>query len=194
MDKGRMALMIMGALAVIVFIVASAYIAERLETIEDRLAYSGPGGAEQGPEMIIMGEEVQLQAVYVPVYSHVYSDGGRPFLVETTLSVRNTDPGESIFLSSVRYFDTKGELVKDYLPGPLKLAPLESTEFLVEQSDVTGGSGANFVVVWAADTPVNEPMIEAVMIGFHGSNSISMIRAGTPIEGVNVDGTLVERE
>ncbi len=194
MDKGRMAMMIMGALAVIVVIVASVYIGERLETIEDRLQFAEPSGMEPGQEIVIMGEEVQLQAVYVPVYSHVYSDGGRPFLVETTLSVRNTDPRESIFLSSVRYFDTKGELVKDYLPGPLKLAPLESTEFLVEQSDVTGGSGANFIVVWAADTPVNEPMIEAVMIGFHGGNSISMIRAGTPIEGVNADGTVAGRE
>ena len=194
MDKGRMALMITGALAVIVLIVASAYIGERLDTIENRLQFSGPSEEQQSQDVVIMGEEVQLQAVYVPVYSHVYSDGGRPFLVETTLSVRNTDPRESIFLSSVRYFDTKGELVKDYLPGPLKLAPLESTEFLVEKSDVTGGSGANFIVVWAAETPVNEPIIEAVMIAFHGTNSISMIRSGTPIEGVNVDGTVAGRE
>ena len=194
MDKGRMALMTLGALAVIVLIVASAYIGERLETIEDRLQFSGPIGAQPGQEAILMGEEVELQAVYVPVYSHVYSNGGRPFLVETTLSVRNTDPREPIFLSSVRYFDTTGALVQDYLPGPIQLGPLASTEFLVEKSDVSGGSGANFIVVWAAETPVNEPMIEAVMIGFHGGNSISMIRPGTPIEGLNIDGTVAERE
>ena len=191
MDKGRMALMTLGALAVIVLIVASAYIGERLETIEDRLQFSGPS---PGHDAILMGEEVEFQAVYVPVYSHVYSDGGRPFLVETTLSVRNTDPREPIVLSSVRYFDTKGALVQDYLPGPIELSPLESIEFLVEKSDVSGGSGANFIVVWAAETPVNEPMIEAVMIGFRGGNSISMIRAGTPIEGLNIDGTVAERE
>lgn len=182
MDKGRITLMIMGVLALIVMIVASVYIGDRLETIEDRLQYSAPTVALQGEETIAVDDTAQKRAVYVPVYSHVYSNGGQPYLVETTLSVRNTDPRKPVVLSSVSYFDTKGVLVKDYLPQPLQLAPLESIEFLVEKQDISGGSGANFVVEWAADTVVNEPMIETVMIGFNGSNSISLIRAGIPID------------
>jgi hypothetical protein len=172
----------MGALAFVVIIVASIYIGDRLETIEDRLRYSAPTAAQEGEVAVALEDAAQKQAVYVPVYSHVYSNGGQPYLVETTLSIRNTDTSEPVVLSSVRYFDTKGVLVKDYLHQPLALAPLESTEFLVEKQDISGGSGANFVVEWAADTVVNEPIIEAVMIGFKGSNSISLIRAGTPID------------
>ena len=182
MDKGRITLMIAGVFALIVIIVASVYVGDRLESIEDRLQYSAPTAARQGEEAIEVVDSAQTRAVYVPVYSHVYSNGGQPYLVETTLSVRNTDPRNPVVLSSVRYFDTKGVLVKDYLPQPIQLAPLESTEFLVEKQDISGGSGANFVVEWAADTVLNEPMIEAVMIGFNGSNSISLIRAGRPID------------
>ena len=79
--------------------------------------------------------------------------------METTLSIRNTDPQQAIVISAVRYFDTQGKLVKDHLAQALRLGPLESTEFLVEKRDVSGGSGANFVVEWSAEGAVNPPII-----------------------------------
>ena len=181
MDRGRIALMVMGIIALVAMIAVSAYLGDRLETIEGRLRYSAPAASEPGAEAVAVDSPSKGQTVYVPVYSHVYSNGGQPYLVETTLSVRNVDPRKPIVLSAVRYFDTKGKLVKSYLQQPLQLAPLESTEFLVEQRNISGGSGANFLVEWSGDALENEPMIEAVMIGFNGSNSISLIRAGTPI-------------
>ncbi len=182
MDKGRVSLMVMGAAACLAVIFASLYIGERLEQIEDRLQYRPPAAQQPGSEAVTLDEGMPRRAVYVPAYSHVYSNGGQAYLVETTLSIRNTDPQQAIVISAVRYFDTQGKLVKDHLAQALRLGPLESTEFLVEKRDVSGGSGANFVVEWSAEGAVNPPIIEAVMIGFAGSNSISLIRSGHPID------------
>jgi len=114
----------------------------------------------------------------VPVYSHLYADGGKPHLLETTLSIRNLDPKHAISIKSVQYFDTRGSLIKEYLDGKMRLGPLETTAFLVEKHDPRGGSGANFIVVWDAGEPVYEPLIEAIMVGFSEGNSISFTSPG----------------
>lgn len=114
------------------------------------------------------------QTVYVPVYSHVYHGSKvRPFQLAVTLSIRNIDPGNAIVLTGVDYYDTSGKLVKVHLPAPERLGPLATREFLVDESDSSGGSGANFVVRWRADHDVNTPIIETVMIGTQGQQGIS---------------------
>ena len=124
---------------------------------------------------------VQDQTLYVPIYSHIYARGGEAHPLEATLSIRNSDPERSIRLTSVRYFDTKGKLVKDYLDTNLALAPLETVEFLVEKQDTRGGSGANFIVSWDAEEPVYEPIVEAVMIGVSRDHSISFMSPARPL-------------
>ena len=68
-------------------------------------------------------EDVKLttgQTFYVPIYSHIYSGlKGRPFELAATLSVRNTDPKNSITIISVKYYDTDGNLIKEYLDAPI---------------------------------------------------------------------------
>ncbi|MGE4292544.1 MAG: DUF3124 domain-containing protein [Desulfovibrio sp.] len=114
------------------------------------------------------------QTVYVPVYSHVYHGSkARPFQLAVTLSIRNTDPKNAVTLTSVDYYDTLGKLVKVHLLAPERLGPLATREILVDESDATGGSGANFVVRWRADKEVNTPIIETVMIGTQGQQGIS---------------------
>jgi hypothetical protein len=119
----------------------------------------------------------------VPVYSHVYEGDGRPLLLACTLSVRNTDATPPITITSVRYYDTAGQPVRDDFEQPLSLAPLASTESLVEQQDVSGGSGANFMVGWVAGTAVDEPIVEAVMVGGGERRPISLIRSGVAVGG-----------
>ena len=170
-----------GALFALVFIALSILInvATQVEDIDEKLKYipAQPKGYEIPEESVVAG-----QTIYVPVYSHIYSQGGRPFLLETTLSVRNSDPDKNITIRSVRYYDTNGKLIKKYLDKPLQLKPLATAEFLVKQEKIEGGSGANFIVEWVADTKVNKPIIEAVMIGIEGQTSISFARPGIAIE------------
>ncbi|QEG00796.1 hypothetical protein Mal15_48680 [Stieleria maiorica] len=178
--------------AVVVFflplLLYAVYMGKRMDQFEDSLRYQFPqpngsiadvDDAEQVPLAATSG-----QVVYVPAYSHVYHEDGNPHLLTITLSIRNTSDEREIVVRSVRYFDTRGQQVKSYLKQPLTLAPLGTTEFLIERDDSSGGSGANFLVDWVAQQRVSEPIIEAVMIDTEGQQGISFARAGTAIREI----------
>jgi len=119
------------------------------------------------------------QTVYVPAYSHIYSgDTEYKFLLAVTLSIRNTDLKNALTITSVDYFDTNGKLIKKHLDKPVSLAPMSSTRYVVKESDETGGSGANFIVMWKADQAVHSPIIESVMIGTRSQQGISFTSRG----------------
>jgi len=121
------------------------------------------------------------QLVYVPVYSHVYYSGGKPYLLEATLSIRNTDPKRRITVNSVEYYDSQGTRLRQFLDAPLMLEPLATTEFLIPALDTKGGSGANFLVEWVAETSVATPLIECLMAGMSGTHGLSFARTGQAI-------------
>lgn len=110
------------------------------------------------------------QTIYVPAYSHIYS-GNKGFqsLLSVTLSIRNTDLNHSIEILSVDYYETQGKLLKKYISSPVVLNALGSTRYTIPQKDKTGGSGANFIVQWKADMPVNTPIVETIMVGSRAS-------------------------
>lgn len=127
----------------------------------------------------VLLEGVVRQTVYVPVYSHIYhQDGTREFNLTATLSIRNTDPDQAITISAVRYNDSSGRLVRQYLEAPLQLTPLASKPFVVEEQDKAGGVGANFIVEWQAETAVSAPLIEAVMISTASTQGLSFVTRG----------------
>jgi hypothetical protein len=152
----------------------------------------GPPGSPRGPTTLPPGArrvppipdaEIQArQSVYLPIYSHIYvSNNGSPYYLAVTITVRNTDPKRPIVLSSARYLDSKGELIRAYLDQPIELGPLASLEYFIQQSDSRGGTGASLVLDWAAREPVSPPIVEAVMIGTTGSQGISFITRGREI-------------
>ena len=123
------------------------------------------------------------QLVYVPVYSHVYyGDLEKKFLLTGIVSIRNTDPNHAITIMLADYYDSEGKVIKSYAPKPLTLGPMASTRFVVKESDTKGGSGANFLVQWHAETEVNEPIMEGVMIGAAGQQGISFTARGKAIK------------
>jgi len=123
------------------------------------------------------------QLVYVPVYSHIYhGDQERKYLLTGIVSIRNTDPDHAITITLADYYDSDGKVIRRYLPKPITLNPMASTRFVVKESDTRGGSGANFLVRWEAKTEVNEPIMEAVMIGTAGQQGISFTSRGKPIK------------
>ena len=125
----------------------------------------------------------QGQLVYVPIYSHIYyGDRERTILLTGILSVRNTDPKHPITLLQVEYYDNDGKLVQKYINQPVTLGPLGSTRYIVKASDTAGGSGANFLIRWKASAPVNEPIMEGVMIGTSMGQGISFTSRGVAIK------------
>ncbi|BBD68059.1 hypothetical protein NIES4072_46290 [Nostoc commune NIES-4072] len=128
------------------------------------------------------------QTVYVPVYSHIYHHNRQEiFELAVTLSIRNTDLTNAIVITSVRYYNSEGKLVKQYLERPIQLDALASTDFFINRNDTTGGLGANFIVEWVAQTEISEPIVEAVMIGTDFQQGISFISPGRVIKNQNND-------
>lgn len=110
------------------------------------------------------------QKVYVPAYSHIYT-GNRQIQsrLTVTLSIRNIDMSHTVEIVSVDYYDTKGKLLKNYLPSPIFIKPLESIRYVVDYDDKAGGDGANFIVEWQSKNSVNPPIMETIMIGSRSS-------------------------
>lgn len=122
------------------------------------------------------------QTVYVPAYSNVFIGPRKlPFQLATTLSIRNTDLSATIRVISIDYYDTQGKLVRRFLDKPLDLGPLASTFTHIEEKDVSGGFGANFIVRWNAAKVINAPIIECVMIGATSGQGISFVSPGQEI-------------
>ncbi|MEO5925445.1 MAG: DUF3124 domain-containing protein [Bryobacteraceae bacterium] len=118
------------------------------------------------------------QLVYVPAYSAIYW-GFDEQLAElaVTLSIRNVarDP---IVIHSAKYFDSDGKEVREFVATPSELGPMATADFVIQRRDTSGGPGANFLVEWSSTADVDEPVIEAVMVGQHGNAGVSFVGLG----------------
>lgn len=64
----------------------------------------------------------------------------------------------------------------------MRLGNLASVEFVIQKADTAGGPGANFLVRWAGAPDIDEPVIEAVMIGPSGSAGFSFTSVGRVVK------------
>ena len=119
------------------------------------------------------------RTVYVPAYPAIRIMSGRSRVdLATTLSIHNTSRERPLVLERVDYHGTDGALIQAHLEEPVALKPLGTIEMFVARDDRRGGTGANFVVDWAADGPISEPVIEAVMIGTQGNATDPFVSPG----------------
>ena len=119
---------------------------------------------------------------YVPVYSSVsMSQGKLRADFSVTLSVHNASETKPLVLKRIAYFDTVGKMVESYLKAPIALKPFSTVEVFIAATDVRGGTGANFVVDWAAAGEIAEPAVEALMVGGIGAGHYAFITQGRPI-------------
>jgi len=122
------------------------------------------------------------QTIYIPLYSHIYVEDGQAFRLAATLSIRNTDLRHPVTINSIRYYDTAGTFVRDYLERPLIIGALATTEFFVKEKDYIGGAGAKFLVEWTAQADTHPPVFESIMVGTAGNQGISFSRTGVVLE------------
>ncbi len=122
---------------------------------------------------------------YVPVYSSVsMSQGKMRADFSVTLSIHNASETRPLVLWRIAYFDTTGKLVESYLKAPVALKPFSTIEVFVPTGDIRGGTGANFVVDWAATGEIAEPVIEALMVGSLGAGHYAFTTQGRPVKMV----------
>lgn len=122
------------------------------------------------------------QQLYLPIYSQVWhgdrhTDNGEPTksMMSALVSIRNTSLKTPIRVTSARYYNTAGNLLKEYIAAPKTVAPMETLELFIEKKESEGGSGANFVIQWEAATLTNPPIVEAVHIDSHAGRPYSFI-------------------
>jgi hypothetical protein len=119
------------------------------------------------------------QFVYVPIYSSIiYFDSKQTRELSAMLSIHNIDLEKKIELTRVDYYNTKGELVRTHLEQPLILNPLETTSFVVDELDRSGGTGANFIVAWQGPGGTSPPLVEALMTGTSSGGMITLTTSG----------------
>ncbi|WP_406700540.1 DUF3124 domain-containing protein [Singulisphaera sp. Ch08] len=119
------------------------------------------------------------QSIYVPSYSSIYtSDRASTIFLAATLSIRNTDRSHPIVITTARYYDQDGEVIRDYLKQPLRIGPMASIEYFVPESDTSGGVSASFLVEWIAEQNVNPPHVESVMIGDASTQGVAITSPG----------------
>jgi hypothetical protein len=124
-------------------------------------------------------------AFYVPVYSSVsMSQGKLRADFSVTLSIHNASETRPLVLKRIAYFDTSGKMVENFLKSPIALKPFSTIEVFIATTDTRGGTGANFVVDWAATGEIAEPAVEALMVGGVGSGHYAFISQGRPIKVV----------
>ncbi len=106
---------------------------------------------------------------YLPIYSQIYSKTElRTLDLTVTVSMRNTNRNDTIFIEKAEYFNTKGEIVRSYFDKAIYIAPMETIEIIIKEFDQDGGTGANFLFDWKIRPNVNEPFFEGVMISVYG--------------------------
>jgi hypothetical protein len=171
----RTAVVFLAILATLSILQGADARAETAVTIEQNFA--GSLTAMPAENLAVSG------AFYVPVYSSVSMSAGRlrgDFSV--TLSVHNASETKPLVLKRIAYFDTSGKMVESYLKAPVALKPFSTIEVFIAATDVRGGTGANFVVDWAATGEIAEPAVEALMVGSVGPGHYAFISQGRPIK------------
>lgn len=128
------------------------------------------------------------QLLYVPVYSHVYLMDGRPYNLAITLSIRNTSLDHKLVIQSVAYYDSAGKLIKEHAEKELELGPLATAEYFVREDDLSGGSGANFLLKWVAEQEISDPIVEAVMVGTSGGHGVSFLTNARTLKDLTTEG------
>ncbi|MDH2353427.1 DUF3124 domain-containing protein [Bradyrhizobium sp. SSUT18] len=122
---------------------------------------------------------------YVPAYSSVAMSQGKLRVdFSVTLSIHNASETQALVVKRIAYFDTAGKQVESYLKAPVALKPLATVSIFIPTDDVRGGTGANFIVDWAATSEIAEPVVEALMVGGVANAHYAFISQGRPTRTV----------
>lgn len=145
---------------------------------------NGPGSVDWSeravrPDLL---DSLMEGQTYLSVYSQIYSSKEkRTHNLTSTISVRNTNSQDSVYIDKVEYYNTGGELIKTFIKQSVFIAPMETIEIVLSEDDLKGGTGANFLFYWKKKERTPEPYFEAVMISTSGQQGISFTTQGRRI-------------
>lgn len=122
-------------------------------------------------------------STYLSSYSQIYTKQGKETSSLTgTISMRNINLKDTIYIERAHYHRTDGEQLRNYFDKPIYLAPLETVEIIIAEEDMEGGTGDNFVFEWSKPPGTHDPFFEGVFISVYGQLGISFATRGIRIE------------
>ena len=150
---------------------------------EKELSSVDPVNWESRAVTIPAKDSLDSGETYLSVYSSIYSQTEHTtHNLTATVSIRNTSRKDTIYVESAEYYDTAGSLIRTYFDKPIYIIPLETIEIVIDERDMEGGSGANFIFDWQADLNSTEPIFDAVMISTSGQQGLSFTTKGVRIK------------
>ncbi len=128
------------------------------------------------------GDSLVHGQTYLSVYSEIYSGTEhRSLSLTATVSLRNINVKDTVFIDKATYFNTHGEAIRTYFNKTIFIAPMETVEIVIDESDKEGGTGANFLFNWSTRPNSTEPFFESVMLSTSGQQGISFTTQGKHI-------------
>lgn len=111
---------------------------------------------------------------YLSVYSQIYSMSERKTHNLTAMvSLRNISDLDTIYVLKAEYYGTNGQSIRKYFEKPIFLAPMETTEIIIDETDISGGTGSNFIFEWKIPENCPDPLFEGVMNSTMGQQGLS---------------------
>ncbi len=127
----------------------------------------------------VLSDSLTHGSTYMSIYSQIYSQTEHiTHDLTATVSMRNTNISDTVFLKKALYFNTKGHLIRTYFDKTIFIAPMETIEIVIDERDQEGGTGANFLFDWTIKPNSNEPYFEGIMISTSGQQGLSFTTKG----------------
>lgn len=124
-------------------------------------------------------DSLETGETYLSIYSQIYSiNENKRHNLTAVASLRNTSSTDTIYLTKAIYYDSHGKAIRTYFDYPIHLVPMETVEIVIDEIDVEGGTGSNFIFDWQKAKSTTEPLFEGVMTSVMGQQGLSLITQG----------------
>ncbi|MFT5884738.1 MAG: hypothetical protein ACI9IP_001195 [Arcticibacterium sp.] len=128
-------------------------------------------------------DSLEFGKTYLSIYSQIYNmSEHKTHNLTVMASLRNISEADTVYILKADYYDTHGKPVRKYFNNPIFLAPLETTEIIIDEIDISGGTGSNFIFEWKAPANCPEPLFEGVMSSTRGQQGLSFTTQGKRIK------------
>jgi hypothetical protein len=133
----------------------------------------------------LAGELSVAGTIYVPVYKLFYQSYGSTrdaYSLTSTACLHNPDPKIAVVVYAIEYYGSNGKLINKLIDQPTTLKPWASREITLQHSTQPEDFGANLIVRWKSDQPVNPPLVEVLMVGQVLNRGVSFLTRGLEIK------------
>ena len=93
----------------------------------------------------------------------------------------NMNTRDTVFVTHADFFDTAGRMLRNYVAEPIFVAPMETLEIVIDEGELAGGTGSNFLFTWIVPPRATAPLLEGVMISTVGQQGLSFTTQGVEV-------------